>query len=659
MMQGPIQSLTRHRVEPNADARLPTAWIGRTIGQPTWPDGAWLTRTPGRVAPAPNAPVLVLLGNGSEDTRSALLAHAASGARVYALVGPGWGKDQADSQLLQAPRVLVRRLAEVPASAVHAGTEARLWIGGGFTLRLDPVQAEALRQTFLRLFWHEATEEAWSGGRQFEWRPARERPFDVPEVPASASVRWEPGDARLSGDARDALVHLSAGLPPDSAPRRLWFPAGPEHHDRLAKLVQAGVEVLWRDRGLPDLQVNGGAGEVLLPGTRGRLRVRLTAQQAPDVARLLEAPPAWQFQTNVRIGEANHRAALFWLSGESAARGLEAEQFVEVPEVAAASLREVPNTAPASVPAPQPLALAVRYQWMVTPPRVPTGAEEDALIGRWRKLDEDWAARLARVHEALVAAEGDRKRIGGAFSRLVSAMLGFERTHGGLLDRVSALEARRPSAAGPTGAPAFLAQLGEIEEAARKLEADLEEAERKAREDEEREKQQAAWQSRVDAANRDLPGRRTSLTTAEGRRDETAEALRGIEEALKFADKNAKKDLIANQRKRSDDLQRGNKEVTRLRSEIASLEQQSAERFDFIPPPPPKGRPAQPGGRFVPSASSARPASNVPDEALPEVGTLRSYKGQRYLVLQTWEQLGIGEQVAARLVAKPVAPENV
>jgi hypothetical protein len=577
---------------------------------------------------------------------------------VYALVGPGWGKDQADSQVLQAPRVLVRRLAEVPASAVHAGTEARLWIGGGFILRLDPTQAEALRQTFLRLFWHEATEEAWSGGRQFVWRPARERPFDVPEVPASASVRWEPADARLSGDARGALMHVSGGAPPDSAPRRLWFPAGPEHHDRLAKLVQAGAEVLWADRGLPDLQVNGGAGEMLLPGTRGRLRVRLTTQQAPEMARLLEAPRAWQFQANVRLGDASHRAAQFWLPGESAARALEAEQIVEVPDVPATSLREVPATAPASVPAPQPLALAVRYQWTVVPPRVPTGAEDDALVGRWRKLDEDWTARLARVREALVAAEGDRGRIGRAFSRLVSAMLGFERTHGGLLARVSALEAQRPSAAGPTGAPALLAQLGEIEDAARKLQADLEEAERKAREDEEREKQQAAWQSRVDAANRDLPDRRTALTTAESRRAAIAEELRGIEEALKSADKDAKKDLTANQRKLSDDLQRANKEVTRLRGEITSLEQQAAERFEFRPPPAPTGRPAQPGGRFVPSASSARPASNVPDEALPEVGSLRSHKGQRYLVLQTWEQLATGEQTAARLAAKLVAPEN-
>jgi hypothetical protein len=602
--------------------------------------------------------VLVLLGNGSEDARSALLAHAATGARVYALVGPGWGKDQADSQVLQAPRVLVRRLVEVPSAAVHAGTEARLWIGGGFILRLDPTQAEALRQTFLRLFWHEATEEAWSGGRQFVWRPARERPFDVPEVPASAAVRWEPADACLTGDSRGALMHVSAGPPPDSAPRRLWFPAGPEHHDRLAKLVQAGVEVLWGDRGLPDLQVNDGAGEVLLPGTRGRLRVRLTAQQAPEVARLLEAPPAWQFQANVRLGEASHRAAQFWLPGESAARALEAEQIVEVPDVPATSLREVPATAPASVPSPQPLALAVRYQWTVVPPRVPSGAEDDALVGRWRKLDEDWTARLARVREALVAAEGDRGRIGRAFSRLVSAMLGFERTHGGLLARVGALEAQRPSAAGPTGAPALLAQLGEIEDAARKLQADLEEAERKAREDEERENQQAAWQSRVDAANRDLPDRRTALTTAESRRAAIAEELRGIEEALKSADKEAKKDLTANQRKLSDDLQRANKEVTRLRGEITSLEQQAAERFEFRPPPAPTGRPAQPGGRFVPSASSARPASNVPDEALPEVGSLRSHKGQRYLVLQTWEQLATGEQTAARLAAKLVAPEK-
>ena len=658
MMRGPIQREVRQRVEPRADARLPTAWVNGNTPRPPWTDGSWLTRTPGRAAPTSDSPVLVLLGSDSEDARAALLAHAAAGARVYALVGPGWGRDAPDSQVLLAPRVLIRRVAEVPAAAVHAGADARVWIGGGYILRLDPGQAEALRQTFLRLFWHEATEEAWSGARQLLWRPARERPFDVPEVPTSASVRWGPADARLTGDPRGALMHLRDGTPPAHTPRRLWFPAGPDHHDRLAKLAQAGGEVLWADRGLPDLQVNGDAGEVLLPGTRGRLRVGLTAAQAAEVARLLEAPAAWRFQHNLRVGESSHRAAQLWLPGEPAARGLEAEQLVELPDVSAASLRAVSATVPEHFPPAQPLALAVRYTWAVVPPRVPKGAEEDALVGRWRKLDEEWTTRVARIRDALGAVDGERGRIARAFSRLVSAMLGFERAHGGLVARLSALGPQRPSAAGPSGAPALLAQLGEVEDAARKLRTDLEEAERKAREDEEREKQEAEWRSRVDAATLELHDRRAALPAAEGRRSAVADELRGIEESLKTADKDAKKDLTANQRKLSDDLQRANKEVKRLRDEIAAFEQQATERFELRPSLAPAARAAAPGGRFVPSASSARPASNVPDEALPEVGALRSHKGQRYLVVQSWDELSAGELTASRLSARLVAPEN-
>jgi predicted nucleic acid-binding Zn-ribbon protein len=658
MMQGPIQRLARHRVEPRADARLATAWIGGATGQPSWTDGAWLTRTRGGASPAGNAPALVLLGNGSEDARAALLVHAAAGTRVYALVGPGWGKDQTDSQVLQSPRVLVRRLAEVPVSAVHAGTEARLWIGGGFILRLDPTQAEALRQTFLRLFWHEATEEAWSGGRQFVWRPARERPFDVPEVPASASVRREPADARLSGDARGALMQVSGGPPPDSAPRRLWFPAGPEHHDRLAKLVQTGVEVLWADRGLPDLQVNGGAGEVLLPGTRGRLRVRLTAQQAPEVARLLEAPPAWQFQTNVRLGEASHRAAQFWLPGDSAARALEAEQIVGVPDVPATSLREVPATAPASVPAPQPLALAVRYQWTVVPPRVPMGAEEDALVGHWRKLDEDWTARLARLREALVAAEGDRGRIGRAFSNLIGAMLGFEHTHGSLLARVAALEAQLPSAAGPSGAPVLLPQLVELENAAHELKANLEEAERKAHEDKEREQQREEWTKSVQDAKEKVEVTRAELRKLEARDTELKNEEKDIQARKKDAPSDEAKDLDVKLTRNSDEQKANNDALRKLRHQIKTQEESANRPFEFNPKKRESTVKPSQAKRFVPTTAGARSNINAPEEALPEVGSLRIHKGQRYLVLQTWDKLVMGEQTAVRLNAKLVAPED-
>lgn len=658
MMQGPIRRSVQHRIERRDEARLPTAWIRGALGPSTWSDGAWLMRASPRLVGDADAPVLVLLGNEGGGARAELLTHVSAGARVYVLVGPGWGRDETDSHLLEAKNILVRRIPEVPASAVLVGREARLWIGGGFVLRLDTAQSEALRQNFLRLFWHDATEEAWYGGQRFAWREACERPFDVPEITQAASVRWEPPEAKLANDVRGALLLLNAGPPPDTKPLRLWYPAGPDHHDRLAWLRQEGVDVMWTDRGLPDLLVTRDGGEVLLRGTRGRLRLRLTSNQASEVRRLLDEPPSWRFHADIRLGEAENQSARFWLPGEEAARKLEAEQRIQLPDVQALSLREVWETVPTSSPAPQPLALTAHFQWVVVPPIVPTGAQEDALVGRWRKIDEDWNHRLGQVRDALQAAEEKRGRIGRAFSRLMSAMLGFERTQCGLLAKVGALDAKLPSAEGPSGAPVILSQLVEIEDASRRLQSDLEDAERQARESDEREEQMTVWKGKVEAAERSLPNRRVALTTAESLRMGIADELRGVDESLKSAGKEVKRDLAAKKRKLSDELQRAMREVTRVRSEIEALEQQVAEPFEFRPQLAPIPRQATGGGRFVPSASSARVTPFVPDEALPEVGSLHNYKSQRYLVIQTWEELTAGEQAASRLSAKLVAPES-
>ncbi len=657
-MQGPIQRTRRDRVESRVDACLPTAWIGGTKAQSAWTDGTWLTRTSARVVSAGDAPAIVLLASGNEDVNAALLAHAAAGARVYALVGPGWGKDRADTLVLQAPRVLIRRIAEVPASAVHASNAAHLWIGGGFMLRLDSNQAEALRHTFLRLFWHEATEEAWSGGRQFEWRPARERPFDVPEVPATASVRWEQADARLTGDSREALTHLSNGLPPDIAPRRLWIPAGPDHHDRLAKLAQLGVEVLWADRGLPDLQVSGDAGEALLRGISGRLRVRLAADQASEVARLLEVPSAWRFHADVRLGEAGHRSAQFWLPNEAAARGIEAEQVVEVPELPAKSLREVPATAPANVPPAQPLALAVRYQWTVVPPRIPAGSEEDPLVKRWRGVDDDWSKRLAALQDALRNSEGERSRIGKVFSNLLSGLMGFERTHDDLLRQVLALEAERPSRGGPTVAAELLSRLDSLEEKARKLQGDLAAAESKAREEQERKRQENEWSTQVERAKREAANTREELAKAEARETEIAREATEIEARLKDARSDESGDLDVRQKKHNDEMKQNKDLLRKLRFHFERHEQEAKRPFEFKPTKREASRPQTQGSRFVPTGSSVSSSTKVPEDALPEVGSLRTHKGQRYLVIDVWEHLDAGEKAADRLSAKLVAPET-
>jgi len=616
--------------------------------------------TPAPFRAEPGLPVLVMLGSDDDAVFKELLAQASTGARVYVLVSPTWGTDvPIDPQLLHASKVLIRRIPELPASAIHTARGARLWLGGPWSLRLDDAQAAAFRQVFLRLFWHEATEEAWTaGGKQPRWRVAGERPFDVPEVSRNASVRLA-SDARLEMDKRGALVHLTGGSIPDVAPRKLWFPAGGDHHDGIAKLVQSESEVVWDDRGLPDMVVRDQGGEVLLPGTRARLRIMLTPGQTSDATRILEAQARWTFGVDLRIGESSLRSASFWLSGEKKARALETEQTIPIADVLATSLRTVPETAPTTWPVAQPLALSVRYRWTVVPPKLPAGTVEDPLVGQWRKVDEDWQSRIAQARQVLETAEENQGRIAKTLSRLASALLGFGRTHKGLLEHVAAMEKARPSSAGPSSAPAMLSELAKIEEQARKLQSDIDEAERKEQEDLEREKQQATWQARVDEAKGKLPMRRDELAEAEKRRESFDEELGTIDAEMKAADKDAKKDLYAQQQKLSDEVKRAKRDVNRLRGEISSLEEQAAEKFEFRPPANPAMRPKQTAGRFVPPTSNARPTSTVPDQALPEVGALRILKNQRYLVIKTWEELAAGEQAASRLSANLVAPENV
>ncbi|MDR0965055.1 MAG: hypothetical protein LBM75_00850 [Myxococcales bacterium] len=92
-------------------------------------------------------------------------------------------------------------------------------------MELDQAQTDALRQTSLRLFWHEAHEEAQGhlGKIQLSWRVAGERPFDIPELLPTAPIRLEESGARLSAYPRGALVHLSQTEAPKVAPARLWM----------------------------------------------------------------------------------------------------------------------------------------------------------------------------------------------------------------------------------------------------------------------------------------------------------------------------------------------------------------------------------------------------------------------------------------------------
>ena len=464
MTSGPIRRLPRERVERRDDVRLSAVWIDHGADEASRSDLRTLSRMarePARSRPGEVA--LVMLGSDAGQAEREMLEHARAGARVYVIVPPQWTGGEHVRHLLDAPTVLLRKVPEPPASAVHTREAARVWIGGGWCLHLDTTQAEALRQVFLHAFWHEATEEAWSGGKRFEWRPAAARPFDVPLLAPDAPVQLVEATHRRKPDMDDEFLHVTTGVVPEHPPRRLWIRPELAKHDRLAALAHRGTRVSWQDRGLPDIALGPNGGELLLPGRSARLSIQLQGTQLSDVRAVLDAPARWRFGVDVRLGDTEHASASFWLAGDKSARKLEAMQPIDLPDVPARTLRAVPATEPEKWTSPQPLALSVRYRWTVLPPSAPRGHTPDPLITRWRAIDDDWSGRVARLDEALQRAKGERGRLADTWKMLVREMLGLGREQTELNDKLAKLRAQHPSQLGPTQAADVLAQLSELE----------------------------------------------------------------------------------------------------------------------------------------------------------------------------------------------------
>jgi len=396
-----------------------------------------------------------------------------------------------------------------------------------------------------------------------------------------------------------------------------------------------------------------------MPGSEHRLHVELTKAQVSDMVRVLESRARWTFETDLRIGEPRLADAALWLPDASAPRSLVDEQPLSASDVQVQHLREVEGGTPNTLPEPDPLALSVRYEWVVVPPRLPSGATEDPLVGQWRKLDKEWTSRLEQVRKALTEAESEQGRLSKAFSRLASAMLGFGKKQSGLLEEVEGLLETRLAEETPQRVHELLGRLVELEGETHKIRDDLRAAEEKARQEEEREKLEAAWKSRVSKAKEDLEARRAESETAESEPGRLEREEAEVKASLKDADKQAKKDLLARRKRISDDLTNARKKVNRLRAEIAALEKDAAEEFEFHPPKKPPTPAKKSGARFVPQASAKTPAPPVPSEALPRVGALRVANKERYLVIENWEELEQGEQEAGRLSASLVAREDV
>ena len=656
MTHGPIGKHPNSRIDSRKDNLLPTAWVGDGTPAAALIEGEWLCGTSNLALAANTGIALVMLGKDSRNAWQWLKSQVAAGFRSYVLVGPGNIGIEDDEDLKNAPNVLFRRVPEVPASAIITKGEGFAWIGGGLSVRLDLVQSEAFRHVFLRLFWHDATDECWPDSGQLIWRKALERPFDVPALPPNSAIRLESSGTHIASKSSCEVLHIQSGKPPEAAPRRLWFRAGPDHHESLLKLLRAGAEIVWGETDLPDISIGDGEGEVLLPGKVSRLRIILNKEQRAEMSDILNTKPSWRFHADLRIGSYDLASSKFWLSGQAAPAELIERQRIEVPDVIASTLRETLATSPSAFPPPNPLALSVEYQWAAIPPRVPTGFVDDPLNDAWKNTDEAWSARIAQAKDILITADTNKGRIRNRFARLVGAMLGFDLTQSKLMEIISEIEPLVPSKAGPMEAKKLFGRLKEVEDGVKKLQGDLDGAEQKAEEDEDRERQEALWKNKKDSAFAEIPIKQAELKSLkakkislEDQRDQNAESLQG-------ADEGSKKDFAAKAKMISDELHRAETNIARLQGELESFIKTSESPFVYVKPAVGTRNSTKSTVRFSPPPIAAA-AERIPEEAMPSVGKLGLFKKQRYIIIDHWSWLDEGESEASRLSAKLVAPE--
>lgn len=643
------------RTENRGATRLDTVWLIRPP-LPRWPSvGVLMPDAQSTVEAAADHPALVILSDTVPAVAETARAVIHAGGRVYGLAPDGWGGGDLPDWVVDAPStgLLVRRIRDAPVAAVLSGDQGWLWLGpagpGRWRLTLEPDQVAAARLVFQQLYWIHADDEAWPADSQLRWRARGDAPFDVPKAPAHAAVRLAQGRLPLPADATRVVYSPGSDLP-NTQTARLWVPPSSDGHAQLVEAVRAGTDVVWADLGLPPCAT--GDNSVMVPSNaRWSLRIALSPRQATALTQVLGQEPDATFRTDVELsaarawlGETGHA----WLPGQAQPDMLTDEQELDAGVVPATSLRDMPITEPSTWPAPGPLALTARWTWQVRPPQVPKGAADDLLVERWRELDTRYAARVEYATATLTKIEAKEGMLERTFAALASPLLGFRRSRSTLRTALAECATTSPSTAGPVGARALMARLGDIEAEVTRLVDEMAEAERKAREAEERKRQQREHAKAQEKAREALEVNSKEIEEKQQRLAELDTKMGELASDTAMS----KKDRRAARNKLNDERNRLDKQIQSLEHTIERDTATVNQPFQFRPSVPPASG-VKSGGSFVPPASNCVDGK-IPDEALPAIGRLLRAGQDRLLAISQWEELDQGEAEADRLGARLV-----
>jgi hypothetical protein len=342
------------------------------------------------------------------------------------------------------------------------------------------------------------------------------------------------------------------------------------------------------------------------------------------------------------------------------------------------------------------------YRWTILPYYLPKGATEDALYQKWKIKQADFLKQVADAQRAIVKASEKSTGIAGGLMRfLKQAILGKSQQWQELTSELSAFSGidlnAKPSAERKKVVDRLNAIQKEVASTVVELDQKVEEAKQQeeweskrnalvsevsqleqqvgSSEEDIRQKEKAhkteeaalraqfeAWLNARGLTEEDIPKLRSQWEQASGKKNreknpEEAEAAKGSLAELERLDPSVLKRRHETDMK---GLEQGKQQIaSRLQKKIAELEKMGTE---FKP-----NRSAT-GGSLIDSLhgkSGSSPVSSIrafPDdfpEDLPNVGTLHSVGGKRYLAIAYWQEEEIGRKAAERLKAIMCAtPEN-
>lgn len=661
--RGPIVPYPRSKPLDRSDMRLPVAWECFSDGTENLAlTGPWLEPAGTQVGDllrqvvgdASQPSMFVLSESAPSALTRAMLDAAVGDRRVYVLGAMGFGTAQRDPGLRDRASafVLARRTSLPLLSAVVNCLTRRavLCIGAlasgapQWGIELDESQSAGFVRVALHWFWHHAADEAWTEPKSpaLTFQPPQDRPVDV-VPPRDGPVRLlrRPVESEVVPSngvcVRSAIVGLSKW-----ARRFITTPSGDGQSD-LAALDAAGSEVIGLTQLLPDLWVTPTEGVIEWPIADFVLRLTLNPSQArPLHDALLQAKPA-----AVLRREAPLRTLLgaVWLPNAVAAKACIDEEGIEVGEVPCESLDEMSNKEPAKWPDAPPLVRKAVFKWTNMPATPPAKAIRSGLYQQWDEADKSLSSRVKTCGELLRSAGERSDQARSTLGRWFEGVLGLDRKRRDLMAECESLAAVKLAGGSVDTARGVVTRLDALESAVqeyvRGVDSDIAKADEQQQRDQ-WDKEQAEHRAQLDEIDAKIAAAKQQKLSLD---EESKDGQRKDE---------SDSDWKARQRKLNDDLKTVASEIARLNGSRSQHEQ--ALKRPFSPKSKQGNDTKVKGGKgFVPAPAKESAGHRVPAEALPSVGELLEAGTDRFLAIDSWEQLDPARAEAVRLKARIVA----